>query len=113
MCPAGSSETLLWPYPVGRNVEVRIHGLDRISAGERADRLAHRIEDLEYYRRSRVGAEAIIDDRAVRRILAGRLLRRERSVGVLVAAKTIGELRLEEECLGAGCLRAEHPKRRH
>ena len=72
-----------------------------IGARVAAHRLSGRVENLERHRPGGGRREVVVDDRAVRRIRAGRFVRRQRRVGVRVPAHAIRRLRLEQ-ALGLG-----------
>ncbi len=78
-----------------------------------AHQLAVRVEYLDGHRTGSIRAEVVVDDRAVRRILARRFLLRHRRIGVVVPANTVGGGRLKEMGARCGHLRARLPKRRH
>ena len=83
----------------GKGSRFRRRELDLVLARVAPHDLAGPVEDLERHRARRVGLQRVIDDRAVRRVLAARLVRRQRRVRVHVPAHADRSLRLEKRRL--------------
>src|SRR5579884_3500627 len=71
-----------------------------IRAGVAADDFALRIENLERDGAGGIWSQVIVDDGAVRRILCGGLIGRNRRIGIGAAANAKGRGRLEEKRIG-------------
>ncbi len=78
--------------PVHRNIEFfRIDGLRLIGAGKVSNDFSRRgIDNFQRNGTGRRGFQPIVEHRAIGRILSSRFFGRERRVGVIVAAHTIG-----------------------
>ena len=87
----------LRPDPPARHVALVGEGPLRVGAGEAAHQLVLRIENLQGDFRLRV--EEVIDDGAVGRVCAHRLVGRERRIGIGIPAHPQCKLRLEEVTL--------------
>src|SRR5207248_2204856 len=85
--------------PVPRNLTFIFWRRDLVGAGVSSNEVAGGIENLECYRRR--STQVVIDDGSVGRILPGRLVRRQRRVGVLVPSESPRAGRFEEEAVAA------------
>ncbi len=86
MQPRAGEQRAMRTQPVIRCVPALDEGLDRIVARVAAHDTPLRVENLDRHGPGR-RLQEVVDDRAVGRILAGRLVGRQRRVGVLVPAK--------------------------
>ena len=70
------------------------------------------VQNLQRHRAGSGGVEAVINDRAIRRILPRRLLGRQRRIRIHVPADAVGGLRPEEMRRRRDYIRVELPQRR-
>src|SRR5258708_5024836 len=99
-CRAG--EKAWWADPVPRNLSFVLHRRRRIAAREVTDHVAGSVRDLQRDRTGGGRLQPVIDDGAVRRILSGRLVRRERSIRIRVPSPAPGLLWPEESACRIG-----------
>ena len=98
----GSRQRLRRPVPVERyGRRGRVCAVRAICARVLADDLTGAVDNLQRHRRRRC-LQRVIYDRALGRILRGRLVGRQRRVGVGVPADAIRDRRLEQHRVGDG-----------
>ena len=91
-------ERALSTNPIRRDIQVFLVASGGfIGTGEPPDRFAGRVEDLQDHWAGGWRFQPIVEHGAIGRVLARGNFRRERSVGAVISADTVGQLRREQQ----------------